>query len=255
LKQIDSHADKFVTSLLAVSAEPWYAELAKTLQWGGSNADEHGPLISDAIKGKPNLRLAQEDEGFVVATPVNYVVKGGGLFDEGEHISGTTDVVVSLISQQYMWDKVRVMGGAYGGGCSVSHLSGTFMCYSYRDPNLKSTLDIFDDVASFLEKLKLTDAEVEQLVIGAVGKLDGPISPESKGYSSMVRWLVNNKLENRKAHRAEMLATKVASFADVAKRLRQRSGSFKNSIFGSSKSFEKANKALGGKAIPLTKLQ
>jgi len=255
LKQVDGHADKFVKSLLAATEEPWYTKLAETLQWGGSNAGEQGPTVSDAMKGKPNLRLAQEDEGFVVPTPVNYVVKGGGLFDEGEHISGATDVVVSLISQSYMWDTVRVMGGAYGGGCSVSHLSGTFMCYSYRDPNLKGTLDIFDAVASYLEKLKLSKPEIEQLVIGAVGKLDGPISPESKGYSSMVRWLVNDRLDNRKRYRAEMLATTSASFAEVAKRLRERSGSFKTSIFGSQKAFEKANKALAGKAIPLTKLQ
>jgi len=260
LQQVDSHVDKFVKSLLATSNEPWYAKLAKTFGVmaikEGSNETKQGPLVSDAIKGKPNLRLAQEDEGFVVPTPVNYVVKGGGLFDEGEHISGSTDVVVRLISQSYMWDTVRVMGGAYGGGCSVSHLSGTFMCYSYRDPNLKNTLDIFDAVASYLEKLKLSDAEIEQLVIGAVGKLDGPISPESKGYSSMVRWLVNDKLDDRKRYRAEMLATTSASFAEVAKRLRARSGSFRNSIFGSDKAFEKANKALGGgKAIPLKKLQ
>jgi len=245
-----------VKSLLATSEEPWYTDLAKAFGLGPKHDGEHGALVSDAIKGKPNLRLALEDEGFVVPTPVNYVVSGGGLFEEGEHISGTTDVVVRLISQSYMWDKVRVMGGAYGGGCSVSHYSGTFMCYSYRDPNLKGTLDIFDGVASYLEKLKLSSQEVEQLVIGAVGELDGPISPASKGYSSMVRWLTNDKIANRQRKRAEMLSTTAASFTEVAKRLREHSGAFRHSIFGSTKAFDKANKALeGGRLIPLKKLQ
>merc|ERR1719316_1087932 len=153
------------------------------------------------MKGKPNLRLPAENEGFVVPTPVNYVVKGGGLFAEGDHISGTTRVVVRLISQSYMWDKVRVMGGAYGGGCSVSSASGTFACYSYRDPNLKGTLETFDAVASYLEEVKLDDKQIEQLVIGAVGELDRPTSPASEGYISLSRWLRNDKLEYRQKRR------------------------------------------------------
>jgi Zn-dependent M16 (insulinase) family peptidase len=69
LQKVDSHADKFVKSLLATSNEPWYATLAKSFGVmaikEGSNETKQGPLVSDAIKGKPNLRLAQEDEGFV----------------------------------------------------------------------------------------------------------------------------------------------------------------------------------------------
>jgi Zn-dependent M16 (insulinase) family peptidase len=243
LKTVDPLADTFVQSLIKTAKE-------------ASHVDTKGPLVADAMKGKPLLRLSEEDEGFVVPTPVNYVVKGGGLFSQGEHISGTTDVVVRLISQSYMWDKVRVMGGAYGGGCSVSRHSGTFMCYSYRDPNLKHTLEIFDEVASYVEGLKLGDKEIEQLVIGAVGELDKPTSPASQGYLSMVKYLLNNKLESRQRKRDEMLATTAADFADFAKRMRASMGTFRTSIFGSQKAFAKANEALADASkISLKKLQ
>jgi hypothetical protein len=243
LETVDPHVDTFLKSLLATAEEHPQPKV-------------EGPTVADAMKGKTNLRLKEEDEGFVVVTPVNYVVKGGGLFSEGDHISATTDVVVRQISQSYMWDKVRVMGGAYGGGCSLSHLSGTFSCYSYRDPNLKKTIDTFDAVASYLENLKLSDADIEQLVIGAVGELDKPISPSSKGYTSLVRYLVNNKLESRAQRRQEMMSTNAESFKEFAKHMRKATASFRNSIFGSTKAFEKANKALAeDKQIPLIKLQ
>merc|ERR1740130_394875 len=204
LEKVDPLADAFIQKLQATAKEQ-------------KSVKVEGPLVSDAMKGKPQLRLAQEDEGFVVTTPVNYVVKGGGLYTEGEQVTGDVDVVIRLISQSYMWDKIRVMGGAYGGGCSVSHYSGTFVCYSYRDPNLKSTLDTFDAVATYLEKLTVTDDEVQQLIIGAVGELDKPTSPASQGYSSMASYLVNDKLSNRQKRRDEMLAATPDSFKQFAK--------------------------------------
>jgi Zn-dependent M16 (insulinase) family peptidase len=242
LDEIDSSVDKLVQSLLTMSKKT-------------KRPDVKGPFVADAIKGKPLLRLAEKDEGFEVPTQVNYVVKGGALYNEGDAIPGSTDVVVRLISQSYMWDTVRVLGGAYGGGCSLSHHSGTFLCYSYRDPNLKETLAVFDKVAAHLEGLKLDDQAVEQLIIGAVGDLDKPMSPSSQGYASMTRWLLNDKLEFRQKLRDEMFATTAASFADFGKKMRASTDHWRSSIFGSKTAFTKANDALPeDKKIPLVML-
>jgi Zn-dependent M16 (insulinase) family peptidase len=230
LQKIDASVGKFVQSVV---------EAGKKRQ----QADVKGPFVADAMKGEPLLRLKEEDEGFVVSTQVNYVVWGGALFGQGDQISGTTEVVVRLISQSYMWDKVRVMGGAYGGGCSLSHHSGTFSCYSYRDPNLKETLDVFDSVAAHLESLSLDHGAIEQLVIGAVGDLDKPMTPSSKGYVSMARWLLNDSLEIRQKRRDEMFSTTAESFAAFAKHMRKSKASWRSSIFGSRTAFTKANAA------------
>jgi len=242
LKKADKAVDSFVSALLKSGKER-------------PKADVKGPLLADAMKGKPNLRLKEEDEGFVVASPVNYVIKGGEFFSEGDHISGANAVVVRLISQSYMWDKVRVMGGAYGGGCSLSAVSGTFLCYSYRDPNLKTRLDVFDSIASFVEKSSLDEKAIEQLVIGSVGDLDKPMTPASKGYSSMIRWMLNDTVENRHKRRLEMLATNADSFKSFAKTMRAHTSTWRSSIFGGAAAFTKANAALpAGKKIPLNKM-
>jgi hypothetical protein len=242
LQKIDGAMNDFVESLISAGKK-------------SPPIDAKGPLVADAMKGAPVLRLKEDNEGFVVSTQVNYVVKGGSLFPQGGSVPGSADVVLRLISQSYMWDKVRVMGGAYGGGCSLSHHSGTFLCYSYRDPNLKDTLDVFDTIASHLEGLSLDGKAIEQLVIGAVGDLDKPMTPSSKGYVSMTRWLLNDTLETRQKRRDQMFSTTAASFSTLAKQMRASTDSWRSSIFGSKTAFAKANAAFAeGHKIPLKQL-
>lgn len=75
---------------------------------------------------------------------VNYVVKGGPLYKPGEVVPGQASVVARFLRTGYLWDTVRVMGGAYGGFTKFNPVSGLFSCLSYRDPNLGKTLDNYD---------------------------------------------------------------------------------------------------------------
>lgn len=75
---------------------------------------------------------------------VNYVVKGGPLYQPGEIVPGQASVVARFLRTGYLWDTVRVMGGAYGGMTKFNPTSGLFSCLSYRDPNLGKTIDNYD---------------------------------------------------------------------------------------------------------------
>lgn len=72
------------------------------------------------------------------------MVKGGALYKPGEVVPGQASVVSRFLRTGYLWDTVRVMGGAYGGFTKFSPVSGLFSCLSYRDPNLGKTLDNYD---------------------------------------------------------------------------------------------------------------
>lgn len=63
----------------------------------------------------PSKLLPTINEGFAVPAQVNYVVKGGSLFEPGEYVKSSYNVVSKYLSTGYLWDNVRVMGGAYGG--------------------------------------------------------------------------------------------------------------------------------------------
>jgi Zn-dependent M16 (insulinase) family peptidase len=64
---------------------------------------------------------------------VNYVGKAANLYaDAGYNLSGAAYVIEKHLGTSWLWDKVRVVGGAYGGFCSFDSHSGMFTFLSYR---------------------------------------------------------------------------------------------------------------------------
>jgi Zn-dependent M16 (insulinase) family peptidase len=84
-----------------------------------------------------------EGEGYSVATQVNYVGLGGKMYTPGQSIHGSSAVASKMLRTGYLWEQVRVIGGAYGGMCQMGRSSGSFLFGSYRDPNLVDTLDVY----------------------------------------------------------------------------------------------------------------
>ena len=71
---------------------------------------------------------------------------------KGEMMDGAFYAVARFLSRGYLWDNVRVVGGAYGGGCALNPSSGGFAFSSFRDPNLQGTLDIYGKTVSVLDE-------------------------------------------------------------------------------------------------------
>lgn len=162
------------------------------------------------------------DEGFVVPTQVSYVGKGGLAFEEGEEVKGSAIVAARHLKTGYLWDYVRVIGGAYGGFCTFSQGDGIFSYLSYRDPNLADTIDVYDNAANSLMETaeNMTEEELTKAIVGAIGDLDGSLAPDQKGWLSLQRWVKNESAEQRQKLRDEILATTKEDFKDFAERLK-----------------------------------
>lgn len=141
---------------------------------------------------------------------VNYVGKAANICDSGYELHGSAYVISKYISNTWLWDRVRVSGGAYGGFCdfdthSGKHallisiillflscnlpmciLSGVFSFLSYRDPNLLKTLDVYDGTGDFLRELEMDDDSLTKAIIGTIGDIDAYQLPDAKGYSRYV---------------------------------------------------------------------
>jgi len=157
-------------------------------------------------------------EALVVPTPVNYVGKGANLYSLGYQYHGSVHVIAQLLRTSYLWERVRVQGGAYGAFCSFDRLSGGFVFVSYRDPNLLATLDIYDSAAAFLRSSSITDEELTKSIIGAIGDIDTYLLPDARGLVSMQRRLNGVSDASRQQMRDEILATTpahVRAFADA----------------------------------------
>ncbi len=179
-------------------------------------------------------------EGLTVPTQVNYVGKGADLNKLGYRFKGSALPITRYIRNTWLWDRIRVQGGAYGAFCMLDRLSGVLSFVSYRDPNLEKTLQIYDRAADYLLENELSSEELKKSIIGAIGDLDMYMLPDTKGYTSMLRFLTNDSEEDRQKMRDEILATTKEDFKDFAQVLAKVQQSKAVKVLGSPEGIETA---------------
>lgn len=161
--------------------------------------------------------LPRINEALTVTTQVNYVGKAANLYeDAGYQLSGATYVVEKYLGTSWLWDRVRVVGGAYGGFCSFDSHSGMFQYLSYRDPNLLDTLQAYDGTPDFLRTLELDSDGLTKAIIGCIGDVDAYQLPDAKGYSALSRYLLGVTDEERQQRRDQILGTTIKDFREFA---------------------------------------
>lgn len=159
-----------------------------------------------------NPEVPPAHEGLTIPAQVNYVGKGTRLYDYGYQMHGSIHVIRGWLNTAYLWNTIRVQGGAYGGFSTFDRHTGVFSFVSYRDPNLLKSLANYDAAADYLRNLDLPQEEVTKAIIGAIGSIDSYQLPDAKGYTSLVRHLVGTTDEERQQIREEVLGTTPADF-------------------------------------------
>jgi Zn-dependent M16 (insulinase) family peptidase len=183
---------------------------------------------SGIITKKPKLFLDETDtvtygqlnEAVVIPSRVQYVVKSADYRKAGFEYSGRMLVLTNILRTGYLWNNIRVQGGAYGGGFSVDR-SGVFSLWSYRDPHLKRTVDVYEGVADYLEKLELSDEELTKAIIATIGSLDKPLTPADKGNRVAAMQLSGLTQEDIQRERDEVLSTTVDDLRKFAAMFRE----------------------------------
>lgn len=169
-----------------------------------------------------------EREALLVPAQVGYVGKGvrlAALTEGGIPAPLAALAVTKYLSNGYLWDRVRVQGGAYGAFCLYDRLAQTLAFVSYRDPNLDATLEAYDKAGGYLRRLKLSKDELEKSIIGAIGEMDTYLLPDAKGFTSMVRFMTGEDEEYRQQLREAVLGCTEKDFhlfADAAAALAEK---------------------------------
>jgi Zn-dependent M16 (insulinase) family peptidase len=201
-----------------------------------------------AIPAKDIGRLAFKyqvpaaNEGLAIPAQVNYVGKGADLYAHGYKLHGSALVINNFLHASWLWEKIRVQGGAYGGFCAFDIHSGVYTYLSYRDPNLLASLDNYDGTAQFLRKLDLPEAELTKSIIGVIGELDAYLLPDAKGWTSLTRHLIGYTEEMRQQLRDEVLGTTAKDFRVFAEALEHVKKDGQVVVLGPTEALEKANK-------------
>ncbi len=155
-------------------------------------------------KGKMVLPVSKKNEGFKSASKVQYVALAGNYKKHGYEYTGALRVLRVLLGYNYLWNNVRVKGGAYGCSASFSRTGLSFFV-SYRDPNLSETLDIYRAAADYLADFDPDDRDMTKYIIGAIASLDMPLSPSAEGSKALSAFLSGDTDEFFQKERDEVL--------------------------------------------------
>lgn len=159
-------------------------------------------------------------EGLVMPSAVNFVGLATRLPQTGagpQHAS--LQVATRLLRNDYLWDHIRVRGGAYGASCSCNRLNGVFSFTSYRDPHVERSLETYKHAAQWLAALDLSGGDLEQAVIGALGSLVRPRHPADESYVALMRHLTGFTAAHRRQQWEEVRTTSAADLRRIGQEL------------------------------------
>ena len=162
-----------------------------------------GAKLQDA---KYDFDLNKNNEGLLTSSDVQYVAKGYNFIKKGYSYSGKMLVLKTIASLDYLWNRVRVQGGAYGGFANIAR-SGNIVFVSYRDPNVKETLTAYDGICDYIQNFEASDREMTKYIIGTISELDSPLTPSMKGERATAYYIRGITEEQRQKEREEVLST------------------------------------------------
>jgi Zn-dependent M16 (insulinase) family peptidase len=200
--------------------------------------------------GSPGMR----GESLVASASVGYVARALPGFRYEHPLNGPVAVLGHLLSTGYLWEKVRMEGGAYGAFSYPRNMDGLFLLGSYRDPNITATLRAFNDGLKLMESGPLDQVEVDKAVIGTIGREDRPIDPGEKGFVCMQRRLHGITDDARQARRTSLLSVERQGIAAAARELIQTSSRGFTAVIASRRSLQDAVSQvpeLGGRVTDL----
>ncbi len=197
---------------------------------------------------------APHAEGLTIPAKVNYVGKGECLYRLGFRPGGEVMAARQLLATGWLWEKIRVQGGAYGGMCAFDRRSGVFTFTSYRDPNLLKTLDIYDGAANYLRTATIAEPELVRAVIGSIGIMDAYMLPDAKGMISLQRRLAGDSEELRQRRRDEVLTADVAGVRRFADALDAVAAEGRVAVLGSAEAIAAADAEKGGGWFTVSKV-
>ena len=162
-----------------------------------ATADYPWDIFKDKTGGKKEV--------YTAATMVNYVARFGNFRHHGYTFTGALAVLRNLLNYQYLWNQIRVLGGAYG--CSaIFGMSGATGLTSFRDPKLLKTDEVFRGIADYAESYEADEREMTKAVIGAMSELDMPLTPLTKGLRALSAYMSHITKEDRQRTRNQILA-------------------------------------------------
>ncbi len=158
-------------------------------------------------------------ESVYIPAPVCFVgcAFKGSLLEMKEHAAEL--LLAHIVKTGFLWNTIRMKGGAYGAAASANGIEGLFTFSSYRDPNIVETMRAYKESLEALVAVKPDKETVVQAIIAAVGKEVRPLSPGEKSIIGFRRVLYGISDERRRHKQQWLLSITPDDIQHAAARL------------------------------------
>ncbi len=184
--------------------EKAFAVVAGGLGEARNTEDDPSAGTSGEDSGLCVIHCRKRNEGFKTSSKVQYVARVGNFIDGGAGYTGALQILKVILSYDYLWQNVRVKGGAYGCMSNFNRIGEGYLI-SYRDPNLKKTMEVYEGVVGYLENFHVSDRDMNKFIIGTISNIDRPMNPAAKGSRSMNLYMNRVTEEMIRRERAQIL--------------------------------------------------
>ena len=214
VKRLEALAKRIITKnnlILSVAGEvpPNFCEDVISLFPDGEKCEE---------AEQPKAQTRRE----CVVLPLRIAHTAMGIYSEkAKDLLGAFKVAANILSYEYLWGAVRVMGGAYGASMTARRYGGIILS-SYRDPSPKRTLDIFKGASKFLRDFLSSKPDLTKYIIGAVGEYDIIRTPRTSAAQAAADYITGWSAEKDKKLVSDMLLCtpdKLYQVADILDKL------------------------------------
>ena len=185
--------------------------------------------------------LEKVKEGYKTPGQVQYVCRAGNYKHAGLEYTGTLKVLKVMMGYDYLWNQVRVKGGAYGCMCSFGR-SGDSYFVSYRDPNLQNTVNIYEKAADYISGFEADERTLTQFIIGAISDLDTPMTPAARGLFSLSGYMTDVTDGDLQKERDELLSTTAEDLRKTAEYIRAFMAEEAFCVIGNAEKIEESGK-------------
>ncbi len=146
--------------IMSVAADELPKELAELI-----NAFEKGMPAPEYLEAKP--KKSKKQTLVKIPSMVSYASSAGNLANYNAKYNGSFRVLSTVLSYDYLWNKIRVQGGAYGCGFQAGY-NGNMGFYSYRDPDPKRSAEIFAKTADYIREFANSDEDIVKYIISTI---------------------------------------------------------------------------------------
>ncbi|MBF0228026.1 MAG: insulinase family protein [Desulfamplus sp.] len=213
----------------------------------GDSGQESGQNLEQGRDLDLSIPTVYPFEGWMTTTSVSFVAQAFKTVRLGDPDAPALSLISRLLRSLYLHREIREKGGAYGGFASYNAEEGIFSFASYRDPNIRRTLDVYRNACDFIISGDYTEEDIKEAILQVCADIDKPETPGPASIKAFYRQILGLTDEKRKRFKESLLTLDKQQIINAAEKYFTISEDKKGTaVISSREQLEAANQSLKG---------